>query len=171
MSDNTIHEEYMKLALAEAEKSYFNGEVPVGAVIIDPATSKVITQYGNQTNKDRNGVRHCEFLCLKEISEAFPETFTEFHLYVTVEPCIMCAAAYRFMGVTAIFFGCFNERFGGCGSVLDVATSPEGTLTPLRIKGGILETEAVEILKKFYARGNPNAPAMKRHRPLEELAI
>jgi tRNA-specific adenosine deaminase 2 len=167
MSDITIHEQYMKLALAEAEKSFFNGEVPVGAIIINPETNEIVAQYGNQTNKDRNGVRHCEFLCLGEICAKFPEKFEQFHLYVTVEPCIMCAAAYRLMGVTGIFFGCFNERFGGCGSVVDVATSPEGTLAPLEIKGGILANEAVEILKKFYARGNPNAPAIKRHRPLE----
>lgn len=88
-------------------------------------------------------------------------------LFVTCEPCIMCAAALRFLGLTAIYYGAANDKFGGCGGVLNIGQRPMGDLPKLRLQGGILGEAAVEQLRKFYSVGNPRAPDSKRQRPLE----
>jgi tRNA-specific adenosine deaminase 2 len=67
------------------------------------------------------GTRHAEFVAIAEILQKHsPSVFKETVLYVTVEPCIMCASALRQLGISAVYFGCFNERFGGTGGVLTV---------------------------------------------------
>ena len=92
-------------------------------------------------------------------------------LYVTVEPCIMCAAALRKCGVKTVFFGCRNDKFGGTGSVLSSqeTCSRIGANTKAckyRVFGGLLEQEAIYLLQSFYKRGNPKAP--KPHRLIME---
>ncbi|XP_030577469.1 tRNA-specific adenosine deaminase 2 isoform X2 [Archocentrus centrarchus] len=83
-------------------------------------------------------------------------------LYVTVEPCIMCAAALRLLNIPVVVYGCRNERFGGCGSVLDVSSAdlPQ-TGTTFKCISGHRAEEAVEMLKTFYKQENPNAPKPK----------
>ncbi|XP_028461459.1 tRNA-specific adenosine deaminase 2 isoform X3 [Perca flavescens] len=83
-------------------------------------------------------------------------------LYVTVEPCIMCAAALRLLNIPVVVYGCRNERFGGCGSVLDVSSAdlPQ-TGTTFKCVSGHRAEEAVEMLKTFYKQENPNAPKPK----------
>ncbi|XP_071323472.1 tRNA-specific adenosine deaminase 2 isoform X2 [Trachinotus anak] len=83
-------------------------------------------------------------------------------LYVTVEPCIMCAAALRLLNIPVVVYGCRNERFGGCGSVLDVSSANlPHTGTTLKCVSGHRAEEAVEMLKTFYKQENPNAPKPK----------
>jgi len=89
--------------------------------------------------------------------------FPDCALYVTVEPCIMCAAALSLLRFKRVVFGCANERFGGCGSVLGVhaaGATPCGGADaqplPLPAVGGLHAAEAVALLKAFYLRGNPN---------------
>ena len=107
-------------------------------------------------------------------------------LYVTVEPCIMCASALVQINIGRVVYGCANERFGGCGSVLNVnvraaqdshpaapsgegrkeeATSSESTASPQHFPciGGVRATEAIDALKQFYARGNPNGQSSALH--------
>lgn len=85
--------------------------------------------------------------------------FAETECWVNVEPCIQCASALQIMGLTRVFYGCANERFGGCGSVIDV--SLDRRFPPLECKGGIRAEEAIELLKDFYRCENPNAPVPK----------
>ncbi|PSS31984.1 hypothetical protein PHLCEN_2v2226 [Hermanssonia centrifuga] len=73
-------------------------------------------------------------------------------LYVTVEPCIMCASALRQLGIKEVFYGCENDRFGGCGSVLGVNNAATG---------GYCREEAIMILRRFYVTENVNAPVPK----------
>ncbi|XP_028997444.1 tRNA-specific adenosine deaminase 2 isoform X2 [Betta splendens] len=86
-------------------------------------------------------------------------------LYVTVEPCVMCAAALRLLHIPVVVYGCRNERFGGCGSVLDVSSAdlPQ-TGTTFKCVSGHRAEEAVEMLKTFYKQENPNAPKPKTRR-------
>lgn len=88
-------------------------------------------------------------------------------VYVTVEPCIMCASALMEVGVRKVYFGCFNEKFGGCGSVLDLpalvraadnATAPR----PLCCEGGLGRDRAVLLLRQFYIQENTLAPEPRR---------
>ncbi|KAL3780774.1 hypothetical protein HJC23_006712 [Cyclotella cryptica] len=88
-------------------------------------------------------------------------------LYVTCEPCIMCAAALSMIGIGRVFFGCRNDRFGGCGSILHLHNSdaiPSSKHNGFPVVGGILEAEAVALLRSFYDRENFHAPDDKRKR-------
>nr|XP_020669009.1 tRNA-specific adenosine deaminase 2 isoform X4 [Pogona vitticeps] len=94
----------------------------------------------------------------KEPEEVFLHTV----LYVTVEPCIMCAAALRMMKIPLVVYGCQNERFGGCGSVLNISSATlTNTGEPFQCIAGYRSEEAVEMLKTFYRQENPNAPKSK----------
>jgi tRNA(Arg) A34 adenosine deaminase TadA len=121
--------------------------------------------------------RHAEFEAIDALLDAHggdvaAARFEACQLYVTCEPCIMCAAALSLLRFSRVVFGCANDRFGGCGSVLDVhlqGVSPCGQppaseaaaghtrpACPLPCVGGLYADEAVELLKSFYLRGNPN---------------
>ena len=84
----------------------------------------------NRTNEDKNGSKHAELVALERLQTEIGYEATKLlnwkrmELYVTVEPCVMCAAALRFLGIGKVFYGCGNERFGGCGSVLSIHTGP-----------------------------------------------
>jgi tRNA-specific adenosine deaminase 2 len=87
-------------------------------------------------------------------------------LYVTCEPCIMCAAAIRRIGIRRVVFGCHNDRFGGCGSLLSLHDNynVEGSQQPYQIVSGVLRDEAIVLLRSFYDRENFHAPEDKRKR-------
>jgi len=84
-------------------------------------------------------------------------------LYVTCEPCIMCTAALRILHVPTVVYGCANERFGGCGSVVNIAADSLPSLGPelICLRGPFAE-ESIDLLKSFYKGENPNAPCPKR---------
>ncbi|KAG8680859.1 tRNA(adenine34) deaminase, partial [Ceratobasidium sp. 395] len=121
-----VHLKWMREALAMAEEAMEAHEVPVGCVFV--RGGQVIARARNRTNELRNATRHAELEAIDEIfaNSTLTPTPTPSHplsetdLYVTVEPCIMCASALRQVGLRATYFGAANERFGGCGSVLDV---------------------------------------------------
>ncbi|XP_073158176.1 tRNA-specific adenosine deaminase TAD2-like [Henckelia pumila] len=100
--------------------------------------------------------------------------FSQCTLYVTCEPCIMCAAALSIIGIKEVFYGCANDKFGGCGSILSLHTYSSGKHTSdggskrkeFKCTGGVMALEAINLLRSFYEQGNPNAP--KPHRkPME----
>jgi len=102
--------------------------------------------------------------------------FRHCHLYVTCEPCVMCAAALATVGIRRVVFGCKNDRFGGCGSLLhlyekegndDDAVPSRATAVGYEITSGVLESDAINILRSFYDRENFHAPDSKRKRKEE----
>jgi len=80
-------------------------------------------------------------------------------LYVTCEPCIMCASALAILNIGLVVYGCSNERFGGCGSVLDIRIADAGLPPKYECISGVMKQEAIDILKRFYEQENPSAPA------------
>lgn len=107
---------------------------------------------------------HCEILCINQISKlqnTCENSFGDIIVYVTCEPCIMCAFALNIVGIKEVYFGCKNEKFGGNGSVFKFNDQPPN---PYKSFGGVFEKEAAEILRKFYERGNSNIPEDKRYR-------
>ncbi|KAM4043450.1 tRNA-specific adenosine deaminase 2 isoform 2-T2 [Anomaloglossus baeobatrachus] len=116
--------------------------------------------------------RHAEMVAIDQVldwckengrnpSEVFENTI----LYVTVEPCIMCAGALRLLRIPLVVYGCCNERFGGCGSVLNVAENGiPNTGASFKCLPGYKAEKAVEMLKRFYKKENPNAPKSKVRR-------
>ena len=152
------HEKYMRMALDVANQAFDAREVAVGCIIIDDK-GEVITSGGNQTNARNDATRHAELVSfekLKENRKDYKEILKKSTLYVTVEPCIMCASAIKMMGIPLVVYGCKNERFGGCGSVYSIhsdETMP--SLHPYNCITGVLEEEAIEALRRFYGRPNP----------------
>jgi len=107
-----------------------------------------------------NGSRHAEFQGIAEILKVYPATvFRETDLYVTVEPCIMCAACLRQYGIRAVYYGCSNDRFGGNGGVLTIHSDPSID-NPYPSHGGLFREEAIMLLRRFYVqeneKGGPN---------------
>lgn len=100
------------------------------------------------------------------------DVFRSATLFVTCEPCIMCAAALRILHVPTVVYGCANERFGGCGSVVDIAADKLPSLGPelICLRGPFAET-SVDLLKAFYKGENPNAPCAKRKNLVQEQNI
>ena len=93
-----------------------------------------------------------------------PEELRKCRLYVTCEPCIMCAAALAQVGIAKVYYGCSNPKFGGCGSILSLHNAPMLNHAQYPILKGLLETEAIQLLRCFYDRENFHAPDDKRKR-------
>ncbi|XP_029452374.1 tRNA-specific adenosine deaminase 2 isoform X2 [Rhinatrema bivittatum] len=129
----------------------------------------VLGQGRNEVNETKNATRHAEMVAVDQVlawcrqnCKNPVEVFEQTVLYVTVEPCIMCAGALRLLKIPLVVYGCQNERFGGCGSVLNIAADDLlGTGTSFECIAGYRAEEAVEMLKTFYKQENPNAPKSK----------
>ncbi|KAI9826148.1 MAG: tRNA(adenine34) deaminase [Thelocarpon impressellum] len=94
-------------------------ETPVGCVFV--RGGEIIGRGMNDTNSSLNGTRHAEFIALEDVFTRFPASaLRHTDLFVTVEPCIMCASALRQYGIRSVYFGCANDRFGGTGGVLSI---------------------------------------------------
>ena len=121
------HEHYMRLALAQAAAALDADEVPVGCVFVDPATGAVLQTGHNLTSAACNATQHAEVVAIDGMfNEGRVDALRGSVLFVTVEPCIMCAAALGLVGISRAVFGCRNDKFGGCGTVLDVAGGAAG---------------------------------------------
>jgi len=150
----------MREALQEAHLALTAKEIPVGCVFIcqDSAGKKRILSRGaNKTNETRNGTQHAEMVAITDalMRGELVSSFVGAELYVTCEPCIMCAAALAKMGIKRVIFGCHNDRFGGNGSILSVHT--DLTLSggaPYQVKSGVLLEEAVAAFQQFYTTEN-----------------
>ena len=103
----------------QAELALTSDETPVGCVFVKDG--EIIGRGMNETNRTLNGTRHAEFVAIAGILSKNPLSILhETDLYVTVEPCVMCASMLRQYGIRAVYFGCWNERFGGTGGVLNI---------------------------------------------------
>ncbi|XP_028794460.1 tRNA-specific adenosine deaminase TAD2-like isoform X2 [Neltuma alba] len=172
---------FMELAIqqvfAEAKIALDVLEVPVGCVIVEDG--KVVASGRNRTTETRNANRHAEMEAIDDLLEQWQKNglstsevagkFSSCSLYVTCEPCIMCASALSILGIKEVYYGCANDKFGGCGSILSLhlGNNINNEVKPgngFKCTGGIMASEAVLLLRTFYEQGNPNAP--KPHRPL-----
>ncbi|KAJ5076901.1 tRNA-specific adenosine deaminase 2 [Anaeramoeba ignava] len=156
----------MNKALIQAQLAFQEKEVPVGCVFVDSSNNKIIAKGRNQTNKKKIGISHAELECIEQILESKiieKSDFKKIIVYVTCEPCIMCASALRLLGVKKVYFGCANDHFGGCGSVLNINQNISIIHGfPYKAIGGILEKECIEILHQFYLFENENCDIEKR---------
>ncbi|KAI5356927.1 putative cytidine and deoxycytidylate deaminase domain, APOBEC/CMP deaminase, zinc-binding protein [Septoria linicola] len=153
------HEGFMRQAIGMAEFALASDETPVGCVFVHEG--KIIGRGINGTNASLNGTRHAEFVALAEIMSKHPQSILhDTDLYVTVEPCIMCGSALRQYGIRAVYFGCLNDRFGGCGGVMNVHSDP-GIDSGFPCYGGLFREEAIMLLRRFYVQENEKAPDPK----------
>ncbi|XP_014706179.2 tRNA-specific adenosine deaminase 2 isoform X3 [Equus asinus] len=160
-------EKWMEEAMQMAKEALENIEVPVGCLMV--YNNEVVGKGRNEVNQTKNATRHAEMVAIDQAlawcrgrGRCPAEVFERAVLYVTVEPCVMCAAALRLMKIPLVVYGCQNERFGGCGSVLNIASADlPNTGRPFQCVPGYRAEEAVEMLKTFYKQENPNAPKSK----------
>ncbi|KAJ3179398.1 tRNA(adenine34) deaminase [Geranomyces variabilis] len=162
MQTLTEHQAFMKAAFEQAQEAFDVGEVPVGCVMV--LEGKIIGRGRNRTNETLDGTRHAEFFAIDQILAAghSVNVFRSVDLYVTVEPCVMCAAALRQMRIRKVYYGCGNDKFGGCGSVFSIHEDPANQGTGYIAEGGIYREEAIMMLRRFYVRENDHAPEPKR---------
>lgn len=142
------HEAYMRLALEEARLAKAAGEVPVGAVMVHGG--KIIAAYHNLRETTCDPTAHAELLAMREAARVLStRRLSGCTLYVTLEPCPMCAGAIVMAQVDNCFFAAFDARQGCCGSVYDIPQDPAFSHRT-RIVGGILEEEAKALLQEFF---------------------
>jgi tRNA(adenine34) deaminase len=139
---------FMAIALDEARAAAARGEVPVGAVIV--RGSDILAQAGNGTLADRDPTAHAELLVIRAAAKALgTERLTDCDLYVTLEPCAMCAAAVSFARIRRLYYGAADPKGGAVDNGVRFFASPTCHHRP-DIYGGIAEREAGTLLKEFF---------------------
>lgn len=145
----SVQEKYMKMALRLARKALDLGEVPIGCVIV--YEGKVIGRGYNRRNTDKNTLSHAEITAINKASKKMGDWRLEgCTLYVTLEPCQMCAGAIIQARIPEVVMGCMNPKAGCGGSVLNILEMP-GFNHQASVTRGVLEEECSEILKNFFS--------------------
>jgi tRNA(adenine34) deaminase len=140
---------FMQIALDEARAAAARGEVPVGAVIA--RGGEVVAQAGNRTLADRDPTAHAEMLAIRAAAATLgSERLTDCDLYVTLEPCAMCAAASSFARIRRLYYGAADPKGGAVDNGVRFFMSPACHHRP-EVYGGIGETEAATLLRDFFA--------------------
>ncbi|MBP5221916.1 MAG: tRNA adenosine(34) deaminase TadA [Lachnospiraceae bacterium] len=144
-----IQEKYMKEALKQAKKAAALGEVPIGCVIV--YQGKIIGRGYNRRNTDKNTLCHAEITAIKRASKKIGDwRLEDCTLYVTLEPCQMCAGAIIQARIPEVVMGCMNPKAGCGGSILNLLEMPEFN-HQATVYRGILEAECSAILKDFFS--------------------
>ncbi len=140
----------MKQALEQAQAAADRGEVPVGAVIVAP-DGQVVAADGNRTRELNDPTAHAEILALRAAcTAAGSERLPDHDLYVTLEPCAMCAAALAAARIRRIYYGASDPKSGGVAHGARVFSHPQAHHRP-EVYDGIAAEEAAALLKRFFA--------------------
>ena len=144
----SVEEKYMKEALKQAKKAYALGEVPIGCVIVHEG--KIIGRGYNRRNTDKNTLAHAEITAINKASKVIGDwRLEECTLYVTLEPCQMCAGAIVQARIPEVVMGCMNPKAGCAGSILNILEMPQFN-HQVKVTRGILEAECSQMLKTFF---------------------
>jgi tRNA(adenine34) deaminase len=142
-------EYFMHLALREAERALEHDDVPIGAVVV--REGEVVATAHNERELRQDPTAHAELIALRDAARvAGSWRVLDSVLYVTLEPCAMCAGAVVLARVPRVVFGASDPKAGACGSVLDVLSEPRLNHRP-EVAGGLLATECGELLSGFFA--------------------
>ena len=140
----------MRLALAEAEKALTHDDVPVGAVILGPE-GQLVGSGHNERELLQDPSAHAEMLAIREAAAAIGHwRLLDTTLYVTLEPCAMCAGAIVLARIPRVVYGTADPKAGAAGSVLDVLAEPRLNHRP-QVTGGVLQPACAALLKDFFA--------------------
>lgn len=140
----------LSTAFAEAEAAGARGEVPVGAVIVDPATQTIVTAAGNRVEELNDPSAHAELLAIRAACAALGEPrLPGLDLYVTLEPCALCAAAISFARLRRVYFGAYDPKGGAVEHGPRFFAQPTCHHAP-EVVGGLDETRAAALLKQFF---------------------
>ena len=156
MMDPMKDEDFMKEALRLARKAYEADEVPVGAVVT--RAGKIIARAYNQTELLKDATAHAEMLAVTQAEAAVGDwRLTDCDLYVTKEPCVMCAGALVHVRVRRVIFGCSDVRSGAAGSMINLLQHP-ALNHHCEIKAGVLQNECAAILQSFFREKRATNP-------------
>lgn len=148
LEENKIKIKYMKEALKEARKAYEKKEVPVGAVIVKDGI--IIARGHNIKEEKKDTTKHAEIIAIQKASKKLQTwRLTDCEMYVTLEPCSMCAGALIQSRVKKIYIGAMDKKTGACGSVLNLLQDYNFNHI-VEIETNILEEECETVLKEFF---------------------
>jgi tRNA(adenine34) deaminase len=143
-----LHDRFMDLALKEAEKAYEKKEIPVGAVIVDD--ERIVGRGHNLVEHLQDPTAHAEILAITSAANTLASwRLNNCTLYVTLEPCPMCAGAILMSRISRIVFGAFDPKFGACGSVFNVVDN-QLLNSSVEVIGGIGEDRCSSLLNAFF---------------------
>lgn len=146
----TIHEQWMSLALKEAERAFAKEEVPVGCIIV--YNNRIIAKSYNSVEQLKDPTAHAEMLAITSAVEYLNSKILKgCSMYVTLEPCSMCAGALVLSKIDNLFFGAYDPKSGACGSVLNI-TNQKQLNHKVNVLGGILDDKCGLLLKAFFEK-------------------
>ena len=146
----TPSDSYMEIALAEAKMAAEAGEVPVGAVVVDGASGEILARAHNRTERDADPTAHAELLAIRAASSRLGAArLASCDLYVTLEPCPMCAAAIGFARLRRLYYGAADPKGGGVEHGPRIFSQPTCHHRP-EIYGGLEESRAAVLLRDFF---------------------
>ena len=165
--DRKTDEKYMKEALKQAKKAYDLNETPIGCVIVHEG--KIIARGYNRRNTDKSPLAHAEIAAIKKASKKLGDwRLEECTLYVTLEPCQMCAGAIIQARIPCVVVGCMNPKAGCAGSVLNLLEM-DGFNHKVEVERGVLEEECSTMLSGFFKELRmEKAKAKAKAKELEE---
>ncbi|MDE6219157.1 MAG: tRNA adenosine(34) deaminase TadA [Lachnospiraceae bacterium] len=141
-------ERYMREAVRQAKKAYALGEVPIGCVIV--YDGKIIGRGYNRRNTDKSTLSHAELIAIRKASKVIGDwRLEECTLYVTLEPCQMCAGAIVQARIPKVVMACMNPKAGCAGSILNILDMPEFN-HQVESVSGVMEEECAQLLKTFF---------------------
>jgi tRNA(adenine34) deaminase len=147
--DHPFHHHHMDRALEEARKAYQAAEVPIGAIILHPRMG-IIAQGHNQREMLQDPTAHAEMLVLTQAASALGSwRLEQCALYVTLEPCPMCAGAIVQARVPYVFYGCTDPKAGACHTLYSITNDPRLNHR-CSVLGGICATQCADLLRQFF---------------------
>lgn len=138
---------FMKAALDEARAAFFENEIPIGAVLVKD--EKIIASEHNRTNQSNNPLAHAEALLINRMIEKGEKFLTNYTLYVTVEPCLMCSGMIIWSRVGRVVFGCYDDKAGAAGSIYNALFDKHFNHHP-QLTTGVMEAECRSIIQEFF---------------------
>ena len=149
MSDS-VHSKWMKMALDEAMKAYDKKEIPIGAIVVKDG--RIIGRGYNQRESLNDPTAHAEIIALTSAANTIENwRLKDCTLYVTKEPCPMCACALINSRIAMVIFGMYDEKEGCCGSLYQLCCDPRFK-HQLTVKGGIMETPCKLMIQEFFKK-------------------
>ena len=158
-------EKYMRAAIGQARKAGAIGEVPIGCVIV--YEDKIIARGYNRRTIDKNVLSHAEIIAIKKACKKVGDWRLEgCTMYVTLEPCPMCAGAIVQARIPKVVIGCMNPKAGCAGSVLDLLHE-DGFNHQVEMENGVLEEECSRLMKDFFKALREKKAAIKKQKQEE----
>jgi len=147
MNNKYPDEYWMKFAIYEARSAFQENEVPIGAILVK--NNKLVASAHNRTNATNDGLAHAEKLVIEEAIASGDKFLNDYSLYVTVEPCLMCAGIIIWSRIGKVVFSCYDEKAGAAGSIYNTLLDKNLNHNP-ELVSGVCEAECSKLMKDFF---------------------